>query len=78
MVPSVMAVFFPASNAPKITNSPNSPGINDLRIIPDPYAVANEGAVPLPPIFKAKNMATSNGINKPLNIDLRSLALRCY
>jgi hypothetical protein len=66
-----MAVFFPANNAPNKTKIPKSPGINDLRIMPDPKAVAKEGAVPLPPMFKARNMATSNGSNRPLNIKFR-------
>ena len=64
-----MAVFFPASKAPKSTKIPNKPGMRDLRMIPDPKAVAKEGAVPLPPIFRPKNMATSSGSNKPLSIE---------
>jgi hypothetical protein len=64
----VIAVFFPASKAPSKTKIPKSPGIKDLRMMPDPKAVAKEGAVPLPPMFNARNMATSKGSNRPLNI----------
>ena len=63
----VVAVPFPAKIAPRNTMIPKSPGIKLFLIIFAPYAAENEGAVPLPPILIARNMATKNGISKWLN-----------
>ena len=63
-LPTVVAVPFPAMIAPKNTIIPNSPGISDFRITLAPYAAEKEGAVPLPPIFIARNIAIIYGINK--------------
>ena len=67
-LPIVNDTFLPARIAPKKTNIPNKPGIKSLRIKSAPKAAENEGAVPLPPIFIARNMARMKGINRTENI----------
>ena len=62
--PTVVAVPFPAIIAPRKTMIPNNPGIKLFLIIFAPYAAENAGAVPLPPMLMAKNIAIINGINK--------------
>ena len=66
-LPIVVAVPFPAIIAPRKTIIPNSPGIKLFLITLAPYAAEKAGAVPLPPIVIAKNIAIINGINKWLN-----------
>ena len=66
-LPIVDAVSFPAMIAPRKTIIPNRPGIRFLFITFAPYAAENEGPVPLPPIFIAKNIAMINGISRWLN-----------
>ena len=65
--PSVLEVSSPAINAPKNTITPYKPGIALRLTIFAPYATENEGPVPLPPIFIAKNIAIRNGISITLN-----------
>ena len=65
--PIVVAVLFPAKIAPRNTIIPNKPGIRFFLITLAPYAAENDGAVPLPPIVIAKNMARIKGISKWLN-----------
>ena len=62
--PIVTDTFLPAMRAPRKTKMPNNPGIKSLRMMLAPYAAENDGAVPLPPILMAKNMARRNGINR--------------
>ena len=66
-LPTVVAVPLPATIAPINTIIPNKPGIKPFLIMFAPYAAENEGAVPLPPIFIAKKIATRNGIKRWLN-----------
>jgi len=61
--PNVAAVFLPAIVAPRNTIRPNNPGIRLLRITLAPYAAEKEGAVPLPPILKARNIPRIKGTN---------------
>ncbi|MBC8490671.1 MAG: hypothetical protein H8D45_32040, partial [Bacteroidetes bacterium] len=62
--PIVVAVPFPAIIAPKKTIIPNNPGIALFLIIFDPYATEKDGAVPLPPMLIAKNMAIIKGMSR--------------
>jgi hypothetical protein len=43
---------------------PKNPGIAVLRMIFAPYAAEKEGAVPLPPIFMARNIPIRKGIRR--------------
>ena len=63
-LPIVVAVPFPAMMAPRKTIIPNNPGMRLFLIILAPYAAEKAGAVPLPPILIARNMAIMNGINR--------------
>lgn len=60
-LPKVITTLSPANRAPRITNTPNNPGIANLLITFAPYAALNEGAVPLPPMLIARKIPTSKG-----------------
>ena len=62
--PTVVAVAFPARMAPRKTIIPKRPGIRLFLMTFAPYAAEKEGAVPLPPMFTARNIAMTNGIRR--------------
>ena len=66
-LPTVVAVPLPAIIAPRNTMIPNKPGIKLFRITFAPYAAEKAGAVPLPPMVIARNMAMIKGISRWLN-----------
>jgi hypothetical protein len=63
-LPMVVAVCFPAINAPRNTIIPYKPGIALFLITLAPYAAENDGPVPLPPIVIARNNPIMSGIMK--------------